>query len=282
MNPHCLKPGTYRLINLQSHTALDLSEGDGRTLIGWTQHNKPNQQFIFTPLGHGGGYLIQNAWNSNYVTVEDGIRTGISVVGSGFPATWAVEEINYEKHNITGLTGNCFRIRWPNSRYVVDMEGYGCDKDGTRIQLAYEQYPIHPCQVWRFEEVASSVALQTRDLGHDFTGDLSNSESDSESDWEGSGQDGDNDIDSENDSDDEFHDASEDGFEISLLQVELPNSKDAEHHLRKITGDVIWGTVENDSERCKTRLRKTWSTSTTMTTTTVFAASRKDMLEKVL
>ncbi|KAJ3781081.1 hypothetical protein GGU10DRAFT_336664 [Lentinula aff. detonsa] len=256
------------------HTALDLSEGDGRTLIGWTQHNKPNQQFIFTPLGHGGGYLIQNAWNSNYVTVKDGICTGISVVGS--------EEIDYEKHDITGLTGHCFRIRWPNSRYVVDMEGYGCDKDGTRIQLAYEQYPVHPCQIWRFEEVASSVALLTRDLGHDFTEDLSNSESDSESDWEGSGQDGDNDTDSENDSDDEFHDASEDGLEISLLQVELPNSRDAEHHLGKTTGDVIWKTVGNDSERCKTRLRKTWSTSTTMTTTTVFAASRKDMLEKVL
>ncbi|KAJ3991350.1 hypothetical protein F5050DRAFT_1716165 [Lentinula boryana] len=77
---------------------------------------------------------------------------------------------------------------------------------------------------------------------------------------------------------DEFHDASEDGLEISHLQVELPNSRDTEHYLGKTTGDVIWRTVDNDSERCKTRLRKTWS----MTTTTVFAAGRKDILEKVL
>ncbi|KAJ3739983.1 hypothetical protein DFH05DRAFT_1463541 [Lentinula detonsa] len=70
----------------------------------------------------------------------------------------------------------------------------------------------------------------------------------------------------------EFHDASEDGLEISLLQVSREN------HLGKTTGDVIWRTVDNDSERCKTRLRKTGS----MTTTTVFAAGRKDILEKVL
>ncbi|KAJ3792818.1 hypothetical protein GGU11DRAFT_466616 [Lentinula aff. detonsa] len=164
MNPHCLKPGTYRLINLQSHTALDLSEGDGRTLIGWTQHNKPNQQFIFTPLGHGGGYLIQNAWNSNYVTVEDGICTGISVVGSGFPATWVVEEIDHGKHDITGLTGNCFRIRWPNSRYVVDMEGYGCDKDGTRVSLQHLYlFPVvKPCTCRSSLPTSNTLSIHAR------------------------------------------------------------------------------------------------------------------------
>ncbi|KAJ3746935.1 ricin B lectin domain-containing protein, partial [Lentinula raphanica] len=121
-------PGIYRLINLQSHTALDLSEGDGKSFIGWTQHTNANQRFVFTPLGHGGGYLIQSAWNGNYATVQDGICTGVSVVGTGFPATWALEKV--EKGD------TFFRIRWPNSHYVMDLEGYGSDQDGTRVSLA--------------------------------------------------------------------------------------------------------------------------------------------------
>ncbi|KAJ4465081.1 hypothetical protein J3R30DRAFT_3219453, partial [Lentinula aciculospora] len=119
------------------------------TVSGWTKHNNSNQQFILTPLGHGGGYLVQNAWNGNYATVEDGISTGVAVVGSGFPATWVLEEIRHINAG-SPSTSNCFRIRWPNSKFVFDLEGYGCDKDGTRIQLAYEQDPVHPCQVWRF------------------------------------------------------------------------------------------------------------------------------------
>ncbi|KAJ4468913.1 hypothetical protein J3R30DRAFT_3409947 [Lentinula aciculospora] len=59
--------------------ALDLSKGDGKSLIGWTKHNNSNQQFILTSLGHGGGYLVQSAWNGNYATVEDGISTGVAV-----------------------------------------------------------------------------------------------------------------------------------------------------------------------------------------------------------
>lgn len=109
---------------------------------GWSQHQNANQRFIFTPLGHGGGYIIQSEWNGNYMTVEDGICTGIPVVGSAFPATWVLQEcpqwLRGERINITG-TGRCFRIRWPNSRYVVDLEGYGCDKDGTRVSSLFFQ-----------------------------------------------------------------------------------------------------------------------------------------------
>ncbi|KAJ3806143.1 hypothetical protein F5876DRAFT_50579 [Lentinula aff. lateritia] len=104
---------------------------------GWTKHNNPNQQFVFTPLGHGGGYLIQSAWNGNYATIEDGICTGTAVVGSGFPVTWALEDVTPEMHETYAPRSNgaCFRIRWPNSRCVFDLEGYGCDKDGTRVSL---------------------------------------------------------------------------------------------------------------------------------------------------
>ncbi|KIK58543.1 carbohydrate-binding module family 13 protein [Collybiopsis luxurians FD-317 M1] len=165
-----LKPGIYRLINVQSNTALDLSEGDGRTFIGWTKHGNSNQQFIFIPLGHGGGYVIQSAWNGNYITVEDGICTGVSVVGNAFPVTWVLEEcpqwIRGERISSGEGSGRdrCFRIRWPNSRYVVDLEGYGCARDGTKIQLAYEQDPVHPCQIWRFEEVCRASVVSDKQI----------------------------------------------------------------------------------------------------------------------
>ncbi|KAE9390949.1 hypothetical protein BT96DRAFT_832714 [Gymnopus androsaceus JB14] len=216
-----VKPGTYRLINIQSNTALDLSAGDGRSFSGtfllsqiasctnlrfsgWTKHNNLNQHFIFTPLGHGGGYVIQNAWNGSFATVEDGICTGVPVVASAFPATWVLEEcpqwLRGERTTSRDVDGSyrCFRIRWPNSRYVIDLEGYGCDKDGTRIQLAHEQNPIHPCQVWQFEEVLCTSSSSERIAN--ATPLLKDAE----------------------DGDDEFYDASDDD-EFSLIQRVLPN-----------------------------------------------------------
>jgi hypothetical protein len=103
--------------------------------LGWTKHKDINQQFIFTPLGHGGGFAVQSAWNGNYATVEEGICTGIPVVANAFPAAWVLEECPQwlrGKRISDGLTP-CFRIRWPNSRFVIDLEGYGCAKNGTKV-----------------------------------------------------------------------------------------------------------------------------------------------------
>ncbi|KAJ3718189.1 hypothetical protein C8R42DRAFT_536626, partial [Lentinula raphanica] len=72
-----------------------------------------------------------------YATVEDGICTRVPVVGTGFPATWALEKIDCkEREGGDGETGgNMFRIRWPNSHYVMDLEGYRSDKDSTKVSL---------------------------------------------------------------------------------------------------------------------------------------------------
>ncbi|KAJ3767612.1 hypothetical protein FB446DRAFT_320595 [Lentinula raphanica] len=270
-----LKPGTYHLINLQSHTALDLSEGDGRSFIGWTQHTNANQRFVFTPLGHGGGYLIQSAWNGNYATVEDGIGTGVSVVGTGFPATWALEKIDsFGSEDREGGDGDgkekgdtFFRIRWPNSHYVMDLEGYGSDQDGTRIQLAYEQSPAHPCQIWRFEEVESSVdiaGLDTILAPNDIIFDpKSISDSDSE---EEESQYSSSDFDSEDDSsDDEFHDASEDGLDLEGI-VDFPGHTDTVGVIKAISR--VDDVDSKDSEKYRKRLQKSWSNSMTVTRTT--------------
>ncbi|KAF5376791.1 hypothetical protein D9757_009480 [Collybiopsis confluens] len=139
------------------------------------------------------GYVIQNAWNGHYATVEDGIGTGISVVGNAFPATWVLEECpQYAR----GDGGRCFRIRWPNSRFMIDLEGYGCVKDGTRIQLAYEHQPVHPCQVWRFEEVCqASLVSDSQTSPFMYTLDTANESEDEPDD----------------DVSDSFYDAFEDG-----------------------------------------------------------------------
>ncbi|KAJ3902936.1 hypothetical protein F5879DRAFT_961847 [Lentinula edodes] len=270
------KPGVYRLVNLQSNTALDLSEGDGKSFIGWTKHDNPNQQFVFTPLGHGGGYLIQSAWNGNYATIEDGICTGTAVVGSGFPVTWALEDVTPEMHETHAPRSNgaCFRIRWPNSRYVFDLEGYGCDKDGTRIQLAYEKNPVHPCQVWRFEEISYTVPL-TSGVNVDAATPLAKFDPGLEV---PSGRLVD-DLEDESDEDSdygEFQDASEDGLELELISAVTPinstptNKEDKEVEKYKIRRFFDYPDEEEKGSLRQSHMTGIMTTSSTVMTTIAY------------
>ncbi|KAJ3971398.1 hypothetical protein EV361DRAFT_911398 [Lentinula raphanica] len=170
----------------------------------------------------------------------------------------------------------------------MDLEGYGGDKDGTKvgsnasshlqIQLAYEQSPAHPCQIWRFEEVEPPVAIAGLDstiLAPDEIIFDPKSISDSE---EEESQYSSSDFDSkDNSSDDEFHDASEDGLDLEGIVQDFPG-----HTNQMEPGEIMHtgaaGTTmdisrvddvdSKDSEKYRKKLQKSWSNSMTVTRTT--------------
>lgn len=46
---HSWKPGVYSLVNAKSGTSVDLSGGDGKSIIGFPSHGGKNQQVSFLP-----------------------------------------------------------------------------------------------------------------------------------------------------------------------------------------------------------------------------------------
>ncbi|KAI0738176.1 ricin B lectin domain-containing protein [Daedaleopsis nitida] len=138
-------PGTYVLLNARSGTAMDLSGADGKTVIGYSMHGGPNQQWEFIPTGHG--YIIRCVRRSKeghalYLTTAGGLRDGEEIVASTFPVTWNVEQ-----------TEDGIRISWPNSEYVFDLADWGNSAPGTKIQLATRK-SSEACQHWHYTRCA--------------------------------------------------------------------------------------------------------------------------------
>ncbi|KAJ3741060.1 hypothetical protein EV360DRAFT_76776 [Lentinula raphanica] len=98
-----------------------------------------------------------------------------------------------------GEKGDTFQIRWPNSHYVMDLEGYGSDKDSTTVSLA--------SRVWSRQEQSL----------------YSSSDFDSDSD----------------DSNDKFHDTSENGIEgigamMAISRVDNVEVNDSEKYRKRL------------------------------------------------
>ena len=141
-----LSPGTaYVILNASggSVMAMDLSGTDNASLLGYPMHGGPNQQWDFIPSGLG--YIIRclrpsKGESALYLTINcAGVREGASVVVSGYPVAWNVEEteggIMYVYFDFwfswcTRLITDSRRISWPNSKYVFEL---GDKAAGTKV-----------------------------------------------------------------------------------------------------------------------------------------------------
>ncbi|KAJ3547396.1 hypothetical protein NM688_g5408 [Phlebia brevispora] len=149
------KAGVYSLINAGSGTVLDLSGGDGTSIIGFPPHHGPNQQWLFTPLGEG--YTIRSVSSGLYLTVENSILDNAGIVASPFPVTWKIKAA-YEGGELY------LRIFWPSESFSFDLEN---GTPGTKVQLASYK-PDEARQLWRV-------------LEHDVTSEVEGPQSSSKS-----------------------------------------------------------------------------------------------------
>ncbi|KII84904.1 carbohydrate-binding module family 13 protein [Plicaturopsis crispa FD-325 SS-3] len=131
------EPGVYRIVNFRSGTALDLSAGDKKTIMGFPSHGGENQQWEFQTLG--AGFSIRNVAYGLYISGAEGIREGIALVASPFPVSWVVEVDEGDR----GTAMIC----WPESRLVFDLHE-GRAEPGTKIHL-YQRHEFYPIQMWR-------------------------------------------------------------------------------------------------------------------------------------
>ncbi|KAG9126054.1 hypothetical protein FRC07_005088 [Ceratobasidium sp. 392] len=134
-----ISPGTYRIINLKSRTALDQSRKDDQAIHGWQQHDQNNQHWYVQPTD--GGYNLKNVESGRYAGVN-GHQNGSKLRGSGTPTKWNLFE---DKAG----SGQWF-IGIPGDNAVVDLD-MGRPANGTTVHL-WDRTGAEQ-QKWRFEKI---------------------------------------------------------------------------------------------------------------------------------
>ncbi|KAF8602820.1 ricin B-like lectin [Ceratobasidium sp. AG-I] len=135
--------GTYVLTNVKALVALDLSEGDGQSIIAFSPHGGPNQQWEFQDAGNG-LYHLRNVGLNKYLTFPDEANDGKQVIATDGPREWEVRvghEGDDERESI--------RIFVPGTEQNLDLKDFGDETAGNIVQLWSRTRGKH--QAWYFE-----------------------------------------------------------------------------------------------------------------------------------
>ncbi|KAF8641645.1 hypothetical protein AX16_009871 [Volvariella volvacea WC 439] len=137
-----LESGThYILVNRKSGTVLDLSGGDGVSILGWSGHGGDNQKWeaIYSYDDSNPVWNFRNVANGRYLGVEGELRDGLRVQGVDWEYQWVLEPQG----------DDYYRILAPGTPFNVDLTDYGNPENGTPVEL-WGRWEAEN-QQWRFE-----------------------------------------------------------------------------------------------------------------------------------
>jgi len=138
-----VNPGTYTIKNVKGGTALDLSGGDNRSIIGFSFHGQGNQQWEVSERDGNNEVTIKSVATGKYLSIDQQPSNGIPVIASDNAQKWRIAN---DEHN-----GNAFRVYYPGTEFNFDLQDHGNSTPGTLIQL-WEKTPGKG-QTWYFESV---------------------------------------------------------------------------------------------------------------------------------
>ncbi|KAG1828206.1 carbohydrate-binding module family 13 protein [Suillus variegatus] len=121
----------YTLRNCQGGTVIDLSGGDNYSMIGYRDHNGPNQAWIFRHDHDDDTWSIKSVGADKYLGIEGDVNdagNGTRVVAVSFPFKWDIK--NSDMEGVEGI-----RILLHGHKFSVDLSDNGNATEGTPIQL---------------------------------------------------------------------------------------------------------------------------------------------------
>ncbi|KAG9127904.1 hypothetical protein FRC07_007750 [Ceratobasidium sp. 392] len=125
-----LVPGTYRIVNVKSGTALTVSDGDTKVLSGlhkWLVQRS------------GDRYRFKNHGTGQYLTVPNP-ENAADVYGGKHPASW---DLDHQEQN---------RDSYIDYARVLDLDGWGAGYNGNHVHMT-PQLEWMPHRSWRFERL---------------------------------------------------------------------------------------------------------------------------------
>ncbi|THH06417.1 hypothetical protein EW145_g4110 [Phellinidium pouzarii] len=150
----CIEPGMYKLINVLGNVALDLSGGDGKSIIAFTTHGQGNQQWIISSPDQQGNQTIKGASSGKYLAIEGLPQNSERLVASQDPVLWAVRR--------DGGDRSVWRVYWPGTGFNFDLSDRGNSTPGTPIQLWEATEGKN--QMWKFEAAKKRVSKEVPTL----------------------------------------------------------------------------------------------------------------------
>ncbi|EJC99403.1 ricin B-like lectin, partial [Fomitiporia mediterranea MF3/22] len=138
-----IAPGTYKIVNAKGGTALDLSGGDNRTIIGFTVHGQANQQWTVSEPDSDDNQTIFCQASNLYLAIEDAPNDYTRIIASSSPTRWAIRR--------DGKDQNFWRVFFPGTGFNFDLSDHGNPTPGTVIHLWSATDGRN--QLWNFENV---------------------------------------------------------------------------------------------------------------------------------
>ncbi|KAL5501241.1 hypothetical protein ACEPAH_9628 [Sanghuangporus vaninii] len=136
-----IQPGTYKLINVKAGTALDLSGGDNRTIIGFEDTGGDNQKWTISEPDSDDNQTIYCQAKNLYLAIEDAPNDWTRVIASSSPDKWAIRRDSNDS--------SVWRVFFPGTGFNFDLANHGDPTPGTVIHLWSATDGQN--QLWRFE-----------------------------------------------------------------------------------------------------------------------------------
>ncbi|CAE6513792.1 unnamed protein product [Rhizoctonia solani] len=131
-----LKPGTYRILNTLTGTAIQVSDHDPTKVVAWEQHDGENQQWLLQRSGEG--YQLQNRRDRAYLAVCNTDNHAL-VYASRYPTTWVFLK----------SSGN-YIIQFADRNRVLDLHN-GLGHNGNEIHIWNVDGNNMAHRTWRLE-----------------------------------------------------------------------------------------------------------------------------------
>ncbi|KAG8692396.1 hypothetical protein FRC09_011219 [Ceratobasidium sp. 395] len=137
-----LAPGTYRIINVKSGTALTVSDGGEGSIFCWQRHGGRVQQWLVQRSGDR--YRFKNSGTSQYLTVPNP-ENATDVYGGKHPASWDLDRCEQDRDS--------YMIRFRDYDRVLDLDGWGAGYNGNHVHMS-PHLEWMPHRSWKFERLS--------------------------------------------------------------------------------------------------------------------------------
>ncbi|KAH8109618.1 ricin B lectin domain-containing protein [Phellopilus nigrolimitatus] len=123
-----IDPGTYTFVNGVANSALDLSGGDSRSIIGFNVHGQGNQQWIIGERDGNNNQTIESAASRGlFLGIEAAPANYTHVLALQSPTKWAIRR--------DGENPSVWRVFFPGTGFGFDLSNNGDETPGTVIHL---------------------------------------------------------------------------------------------------------------------------------------------------
>lgn len=133
-----INPGTYRIVNAASNTAI---AAKGWETFATRSADELRQQWIVQHSGEG--YRIKNVDTRNYLAISSTIDRESRVYCGRYPTTWVL--------NPDPQCNNLYLIQMGDTDRVLDLDGQGANHDGNQIHSRALNNRWLRYRLWYFE-----------------------------------------------------------------------------------------------------------------------------------